>query len=73
MPQTSTERFREQRLRLGWSLPELAKRCTEAGVPADDGNLSRIERGQQVPRPRLRAVLAELLDLDVTDFERVAS
>ena len=73
MPQDDTNLFRTERLRRGWSLPELARRCTEAGVPIDDGNLSRIERGIQIPRPRLRAVLAELLGLDINDFERRAS
>ena len=73
MAQTSTSKFREHRLRRGWTLPELADKCTELGSPIDDGNLSRIERGQQVPRPQLRSVLANLLDLDVTDFEREAS
>lgn len=69
MAQNTTDTFREQRLRRGWSLPELAEKCTAAGAKTDDGNLSRIERGEQVPRPRLRAVLAELLELDVTYFD----
>lgn len=73
MPQTSTSKFRESRLQRGWTLPELATRCTAAGAKTDDGNLSRIERGEQVPRPQLRAVLAELLELEITDFEREAS
>jgi transcriptional regulator with XRE-family HTH domain len=74
MPQTSTaNRFRAQRHSRGWSLPELARRCADAGAPIDDGNLSRIERGHQVPRPALRKVLSELLELDVSYFDRVAS
>lgn len=73
MPQTNTSKFQEKRLQRGWTLPELAARCTEAGAKTDDGNLSRIERGQQVPRPPLRAVLAELLELDITDFDREAA
>lgn len=73
MQQTSTSKFRESRLQRGWTLPELAARCTTAGVKTDDGNLSRIERGEQVPRPPLRAVLAELLELEISDFEREAS
>lgn len=73
MPQTSTSKFRNHRLQRGWTLPELATRCTEAGAKTDDGNLSRIERGEQVPRPQLLAVLADLLELDVADFEREAA
>lgn len=65
--------IRAQRLRQGWTLDELARRCAEAGARTAVSNLHRIEREQQVPRPRLRAVLAELLDLDVSDFEREAS
>lgn len=37
----------------------------------DHGQLARIERQEAIPRPRLRAVLADLLDLDaVNDFRR---
>lgn len=73
MAQTTTGKFRDRRLQRGWTLPDLAEQCTAAGVPADDGNLSRIERGVQVPRPQLRAVLAKLLELEIEDFERSAS
>lgn len=70
MQQTSTSKFRDSRLERGWTLPDLAVHCTKKGARTDDGNLSRIERGFQVPRPQLRAVLAELLELDVNDFDR---
>ena len=70
MPQTNTSKIREQRLQRGWTLPELANRCAKAGAPTDDGNLSRIERGLQAPRPQLRSVLARLLELSVEDFDR---
>jgi transcriptional regulator with XRE-family HTH domain len=73
MAQINADTFREQRLRRGWTLPELAEKCTEAGAKTDDGNLSRIERGEQVPRPKLRAVLADLLELDVAYFDQEAS
>jgi ribosome-binding protein aMBF1 (putative translation factor) len=33
----------------------------------DESHLSRIERGIYTPRPRLRSVLAALLDLDVEE------
>jgi transcriptional regulator with XRE-family HTH domain len=63
---------RERRLRQGWTLEDLAQRCAAEGVPTALSTLGRIERGS-VPRPQLRATLAKLLDLDVTDFERKAS
>lgn len=72
MAQTNASKFREQRLKRGWTLPELADKCTALGSPIGDSNLSRIERGVQVPRPQLRAVLAELLDLEVNDFEQAS-
>lgn len=58
-------------MRRGWTLRELARRCADAGVPVDHGQLARIERQEAIPRPRLRAVLADLLDLDaVNDFKK---
>lgn len=50
------------------TLEELAEKCAANGAPVGRSALSRIERGMHVPRPRLRGVLAELLDLDVNDF-----
>lgn len=73
MQQTSTSRLKTQRLRLGLTLRELANTCTSEGAPVDFSTLARIERGEAVPRPRLRATLARLLEVDVTDFERDAS
>lgn len=70
----TTSKARRQRLVKGWTLRELGQRCAEVGVTVDYGQLGRIERGEQIPRPELRAVLAKLLDLDVIDdFERKAS
>ena len=71
MTQTSTS-IQTRRLERGWTLQELVDRCADQGASTDTGNLSRIERGNQVPTPRLRKALAELLDLDVNDFERKA-
>lgn len=51
------------------TLRELAEKCATDGVPVGQSTLSRIERGKQVPRPKLRSVLARLLELDVNDFE----
>ena len=51
---------------------ELADLCAEAGAPVDESHLSRIERGIYTPRPRLRSVLAALLDLDVEDVGQVS-
>ncbi|MGH3095121.1 MAG: helix-turn-helix domain-containing protein [Streptosporangiales bacterium] len=69
----ATDNVREQRLRRGWTLDDLARRCGENGVPTAVSTIGRIERGVQAPRPRLRKLLAELLALDVTDFEKEAS
>lgn len=69
MPNTEAT-IREQRLRRGWTQEDLARRCTAAGAPVTYSAVSKIERDAQVPRPKLRAVLAELLDLDVSQFER---
>jgi transcriptional regulator with XRE-family HTH domain len=52
------------------TLRELAEKCAADGAPVGQSTLSRIERGKQIPRPRLRSVLARLLALDVDDFER---
>jgi len=70
MPQNTSTPARAARLRRGWTLRELAGHCAAKGAPIDFGQLARIERGEAVPRPRVRAVLADLLDLDaVDDFE----
>jgi len=75
MPQVtaSPSPLRLQRLRRGLTLLDLAKRCAGEGSSVTESQLSRIERGIYVPRPDLRATLARLMDLDVTDFERQAS
>lgn len=52
------------------TLQDLAEKCAADGAPISQSTLSRIERGKQVPRPKLRLVLATLLDLDVDDFEQ---
>lgn len=70
---TATPSIREQRLRRGWTQEDLAQHCADAGVHVTHTTISKIERGAQVPRPKLRAVLADLLDLDVVDLERRAS
>lgn len=70
--ETTSSVIRDQRLRLGLTLSELAEKCTTDGAPISESRLSRIER-EGGGRPRTRAVLARLLDLDVTDFERQAS
>lgn len=61
--------FRNRRLSRGWSQAELAEQCAKAGVSVSDSQLSKIERGLWSPRPRLRAVLARLLDLPITYFD----
>ncbi|WP_225080490.1 MULTISPECIES: helix-turn-helix transcriptional regulator [unclassified Streptomyces] len=61
---------KQGRLRRGMTLRELAEKCAADGAPVSQPTLSRIERGRQVPRPKLRFVLAELLGLDIDDFEQ---
>lgn len=73
MPQVTASELRDRRVRLGLTLAELAAECTKRGAPATESAMSRIERGIHVPRPGVRKALADVLDLDVTDFERVAS
>ncbi len=47
----------------------LAKRCRAAGVKVHHSQISKIERGLHVPRPALRRVLCELLDMRSADFD----
>lgn len=70
MPQTTTSRpARDQRLRRGWTLRDLAQKCADKGASVDFGHLARIERRLHTPGPKLRVVLAELLELDINDLE----
>lgn len=64
MPNETTWPIRQERLKRGMTLAELAERCEAEGAPVTEGQMSRIERGIFTPRPRLRAVLRRLLDLD---------
>jgi transcriptional regulator with XRE-family HTH domain len=61
---------KQGRLQRGMTLWDLAEKCTKEGAPVRHSTLSRIERGIQMPRPKLRLVLARILELDVNDFER---
>lgn len=72
MQQTGIRRCHAERLRLGLTLRQLADRCAEHGILVGWSTLAKIERGESVPRPQLRAVLANILDLDVEAFERGA-
>lgn len=72
MQQTGTNLLKQQRLRKGLTLRQLADQCAAKDVPVDFGQLGKIERGESVPRPALRLVLAELLELDVSQFEKAA-
>ncbi|MFM9563286.1 MULTISPECIES: helix-turn-helix domain-containing protein [Streptomyces] len=70
MPSEVTSPVKQGRLRAGLTLEDLAEKCAAVGAPVGRSNLSRIERGIQIPRPRLRSVLASLLDVDpVNAFE----
>jgi transcriptional regulator with XRE-family HTH domain len=53
---------------LGLSLRALAERCADAGASVSDSQLSKIERGMYMPYPKLRATLAQILDLDPVDL-----
>lgn len=72
MPQetTTTALRRDRRLRLGMTLQDLCDRCAAEGEPVSEGQMSRIERGEYMPRPGLRAVLARILSLDI-DLQKV--
>lgn len=67
MPSEVTSPVKQGRLRRGMTLEDLAEKCAADGAPVGRSTLSRIERGIQVPRPRLRSVLASLLDIDLID------
>lgn len=56
------------RLAKGWSQRKLAAVITAAGQPVTDGNLSRIERGEVSPTPKLRRAIAEALNLELTQL-----
>ncbi|MFZ4143353.1 helix-turn-helix transcriptional regulator [Streptomyces griseoincarnatus] len=71
MPTAVTSPVKRARLSRGMTQQDLAEKCAEAGVPVDESHLSRIERGIFTPRPRLRAVLAHLLELDIDEFDRI--
>ncbi|MGW1313025.1 helix-turn-helix domain-containing protein [Streptomyces californicus] len=61
--------MRQQRLRLGLTLNQVVAKCAEEGVQVHNSQLSRIERGQATPRPRLRASLARVLGLDAMELD----
>ncbi|WP_373430302.1 helix-turn-helix transcriptional regulator [Streptomyces achromogenes] len=69
MPRTITSSVKRARLRQGMTQQDLAEKCAEAGAPVDESHLSRIERGIFRPRPRLRAVLAQVLEIDPDTFD----
>lgn len=50
------------------SLRALAERCEQEGAPISNSQLSKIERGLYAPRPKLRAVLALVLDMNIQDL-----
>lgn len=57
----TTPDLREVRLALGLTLQELA---TKSGIQV--GNLSRVERGKEFPRPARAQRLAEVLNLPLS-------
>lgn len=69
MTKVAASPVKQGRLKRGMTLQDLAGECAAEGAPVTDSTLSRIERGLQTPRPRLREVLARLLDMDIADFD----
>ncbi|MEV6122960.1 helix-turn-helix transcriptional regulator [Streptomyces sp. NPDC052077] len=72
MPTATTSKVKRARLIRGLTQQEVAEKCTQRGAPVDESHISRIERMVYRPRPGLRAVLADVLGLDVEDFEQVS-
>lgn len=70
MPIQVRSPVKQGRLRRGMTLLDLAEKCAADGARVSESTLSRIERGVQVPRPKLRSVLARVLELDVDDFDQ---
>lgn len=68
MPQKAASKFRRQRLARGMTLRELAEKCATEGAPVGDSQLSKIERGLYTPRPKLRVVLARVLEMDISEL-----
>jgi transcriptional regulator with XRE-family HTH domain len=64
-----TKTFRDRRIERGWTQQELADRCTAEGAPISESQISKIERRVWKGRPQVRAVLARLLNLDVSWFD----
>lgn len=64
--------MKRARLLRGMTQQVLAEKCVAAGAPVNESHISRIERGFYRPRPKLRAVLAAVLDLDIDAFESQA-
>jgi transcriptional regulator with XRE-family HTH domain len=49
-------------------LRDVAQRCSELGQDVDFSSVSRWERDEWQPRPRMLPVLAKVLDLSVDDL-----
>lgn len=56
----------------GYTLRTLADAVTAAGGSVSYSQLSRIENGTYSPHPPLAAILARVLDVPVTLFDRAA-
>jgi hypothetical protein len=62
----------QARLRLGLTQEEVQQECARRGQPV--WNLSRMENGDlKWPTARTIRILAEVLELDVSDFFRAAA
>ena len=70
-PHTNTaelDKIRISRMNKGWTQADLAEQCAKAGAPCHWTTISKIERGENRPRPRLHAVLCRLLNLTGSEF-----
>lgn len=56
--------LKQARMKRGMTLQQVA-----AAVGVDSGNLSRIERGQQVPNKELAEKLANFFNGDITEIQ----
>ena len=56
---TPMKKARKER---GWTLADLASAIRANGTQIDAGNLSRIERGAQVPSPELAEAICKAFD-----------
>lgn len=71
-PPINGEVIQTARMRKGMTQEDVQRACAELGVPV--WNISRMENGEtRWPSPKALVVIAEVLDLNVTDFFAAAA